>query len=102
MFKKILKGESPSTEEKVDCENVEALRSFITFKRIELLKIINKQKPNSIYELASLVHRDLKSVMTDLTILASLGLVELKKENKSREKIHPVVNYDRIQIEIVI
>lgn len=86
-------------KEGVFFENVAALRAFITPRRIELIRAIHHQKPESAYELAKLVDRDVKSVMTDLGVLESLGLVELQKE---AEKIHPLVEYDAVQVEIAV
>ena len=83
-------------------ENINAFRSFITSKRIELIRVIHHQKPDSAYELAKIVGRDVKSVMTDLTVLKSLGLLELEKEEKHRERVKPFVDYDSLQVEIAV
>ncbi len=102
-FQKALKGEKVAKKEGVYFESVEALRTFITPRRIELIRAIHQQKPSSAYELAKMVDRDVKSVMTDLAALKSLGLVTLnmEKENK-RGKVHPLVEYDMVQVEIAV
>lgn len=98
-FKKAQRGEQGEKKEGLFFENVTALRAFITPRRIELIRVIHRENPHSAYELAALVHRDLKSVMTDLTVLESLGLIELEKEE---EKVHPLVDYDLLQVEIAV
>lgn len=98
-FKKAQQGERLEKKEGVFFENVAALRAFITPRRIELIRAIHQMKPQSAYELAQLVKRDVKSVMTDLAVLESLGLVELRKEE---EKVQPLVEYDSLQVEIAV
>ncbi len=101
-FKKVQRGEKVDKKEGIFFENISALRAFITPKRIELIRVIHQQKPESAYELAKFVNRDVKSVMTDLTVLESLGLLELKKEEEQRERVRPFVDYDSLQVEIAV
>ncbi len=98
-FKRAQQGEFAEKKEGVFFENVAALRAFITPRRIELIRVIHQEKPQSAYKLAKLVHRDVKSVMTDLNVLESLGLVKL---NKEEEKVQPFVDYDSLQVEIAV
>ncbi len=102
IFQKVQRGEKVDKKEGIFFENINALRAFITPKRIELIRVIHHQKPESAYELAKMVDRDIKSVMTDLTVLESLGLLELRKEEEPREKIRPLVDYDSLQVEIAV
>lgn len=102
-FKKATAGDKLKRKRGVFFENINALRMFITPKRIELIRTIRKKRPQSTYELAQLVGRDVKSVMNDLTALKSLGLVTLKKETtEHRKKIHPLVDYSSVQVEIAV
>lgn len=101
-FRKVQQGEKVEKKEGIFFENINALRAFITPKRIELIRAIHHQKPESAYELAHFVNRDVKSVMTDLAVLESLGLLELKKETEPREKVRPLVEYDQLQVEIAV
>jgi predicted transcriptional regulator len=98
-FKQAQRGEPVEKKEGIFFENVTALRAFLTPRRIELIRAIHQEKPESAYELAQLVQRDVKSVMTDLVVLESLGLVELQKEEG---KVHPLVEYDAVQVEIKV
>lgn len=101
-FHAAVKGEKVEKKEGVFFENIAGLRAFITPRRIELIRAIHHEKPASAYELAKSVQRDVKSVMTDLVVLESLGLVELEKDNEQREKIKPLVDYDTLQVEIAV
>ncbi|WP_025209111.1 HVO_A0114 family putative DNA-binding protein [Hippea sp. KM1] len=99
-WKKIEKGEEVERKEALYFESLNALRSVLTTKRIELLKAIAKHKPKSIYELSKIVNRDLKNVNEDVKLLSELGLLELKKSKTDKERTKPVIEYDRIMIEI--
>jgi len=77
-------------------------RKFFTEKRIELLRAIKKHEPDSIYALAKIVKRDLKSVNTDLKVLVELGLVSLEKHHDERKKTRPKVEFDKLNVEITI
>jgi predicted transcriptional regulator len=57
----------------------EALRRFLTPKKLELIRLIRKRHPNSINELAALAHRDFKRVCQDIRSLTDAGLVDLTK-----------------------
>jgi len=77
----------------------EALRRFLTPKRLDLIRLIRQQHPTSINELATLAHRDFKRVHEDVRSLAEAGMLELAKD-KGR-KIAPRVA-DELRLEIVV
>ena len=74
----------------------------MTPKRLELLRTVKEKRPQSVYELARLMNRDLKNVTQDLAFLERLDLVELKKTKDKRAKTTPSVDYDKILREIVV
>ena len=78
-----------------------AVRSVLTENRLQLLRVIKKRKPNSIYELAQTVQRDLKNVHQDLQLLAELGLIEFERRASSKEKA-PRVRYDEIRFRVAV
>jgi predicted transcriptional regulator len=57
-------------------ENLEAVRSVLTENRLNLLKLIRTNKPNSVAELARIAKRDFKHVHGDVEILQGLGLIQ--------------------------
>ena len=99
---KLRKGEPASQRDELSFSSLESLRKVLTEKRTELLKAIKEKSPESVYELAKLVGRDLKSVNTDLKILKSLGLVSLRKSNEGRARVKPIVEFDKLNIEFAL
>jgi predicted transcriptional regulator len=77
----------------------EALRRFLTPKRLELIRLIRERCPGSINELAVFAHRDFKRVYEDIMSLSEAGLVELVKDN-GRKKAPRVA--DELRLEIVV
>ena len=84
-------------------ESLNVMRKAITHERLKILKVIKEKHPTSIYELAKLLNRNLKNVSDDVHYLAELGLIELEKgKSNGREKTMPVVNYEKILLEIAV
>ena len=77
----------------------EALRRFLTPKRLELIRLIRKQHPSSINELAALARRDFKRVYEDVMSLTEAGLLDLTKDRG--RKTAPRVA-DELHLEIVV
>jgi predicted transcriptional regulator len=83
--------------------SLEAARNFLTPKRIELLHIIKKRNPRSLYELAKWANRSFSSVTRDVDTLKKHGLVKLSKQKKTpRNNVQPEVGYDAINLWIGI
>ena len=79
--------------------SLEAVRNFLTPKRLSLIRLIKERQPKSIYELAKLAARSFSSVFKDIEILSQHGLVSLTKDRKSpRRSVHPLVPYDAISL----
>jgi|SRR2546430_1019010 len=79
--------------------STEALRRFLTPKRIELIRLIRKRHPDSISELAALAHRDFKRVYEDVMSLSEAGLLDLARD-KGRKTAPRVA--DELRLEIVV
>ncbi|MCL4492259.1 MAG: ArsR family transcriptional regulator [Nitrospirae bacterium] len=102
VVRKIERGEKVKKHEGISFEDMDTLRKVLTDERIRILKTIKKEHPQSIYELARMLHRDIKNTFDDVKFLAEMGLVDLKKTKNGREKTTPTVNYDRILLEIPV
>lgn len=98
----IERGEEVKREKAIYFESVKGFRKAITPKRIELLHLIKEKHPKSIQELARIAKRDIKSIVTDIDILAELGLIDIKRKIDGRKESMPVVNYSRINLEIAV
>ena len=101
-MKKITAGGKVSIKKGIYFENLDAMRKALTPKRLQLLHTIKEKRPQSVYELAKFVNRDLKNVTQDLAFLERLGLVGLKKTKDKRAKTTPSVEYDKILLEIAV
>ena len=77
----------------------EALRRFLTPKKLELIRLIRKRHPNSINELAVLAGRDFKRVHKDIMSLSEARLVDLAK-NHGRKSAPRVA--DELHLEIIV
>ena len=84
-------------------ESLDVMRKAITHEMLKILKVIKEKHPSSIYELAKLLNRNLKNVSDDVHYLAELGLIELEKgKSNGRKKTTPIVEYDKILLEIPV
>ena len=102
VWNKLEKGEKVKKHEGISFANLDVMRKVLTEERLRILKVIRKEHPTSIYELAKILERDIKNTFDDVQYLAEVGLVELKKSKEGREKITPLVNYDKILLEIPV
>ena len=96
------KGEKVLKHKGVYFENLDTMRKVLTEERLRILKTIKSKNPQSIYELAKLIGRDIKNTFNDVQFLAQMGFIELKKAKDGREKTTPQVNYDQILLEIPV
>ena len=95
-------GEKVKKHEAIYFESLDAMRRVLTEERLRILKVIRKEHPASIYALAKILKRDLKNTFNDVQFLFQAGLVDLKKTKDVREKTTPLVNYDKILLEISV
>jgi hypothetical protein len=85
-------------------EEIEDGKTIITDRltlgkiEMELLNFIKHQHPQSIRELARMIHKDVRAVQPRVNKLAEEGLIEFKPGPKN-SKI-PQLNYDKIEIEV--
>ena len=102
VMEKVKRGEKVTPKSSIGFESINTLRKVLTPKRLELLKVIKEKSPGSIYELAKIVDRDLKSVTTDVKVLEEYWLVSLEKSEEGRKKTKPEVSFDKLNIEIAL
>ena len=82
-------------------ESMQAVRKFLTDKRLEVWRTIRDQKPGSISELAKMLKRDFKSIHSDVMLLESIGLVKLKKRKGQRGDVQmPVALFSELILSV--
>ncbi|QWR78393.1 HVO_A0114 family putative DNA-binding protein [Candidatus Magnetomonas plexicatena] len=102
VVRKIEQNEKIKKHEEIAFDDIDTLRKILTDGRMKILKGIKKYNPQSIYELAKILDRDIKNTFDDVQFLAEMGLIELKKTKDGREKTTPKVSYDNILVEIPV
>lgn len=101
-WKRLEAGKKIKREEGIYFDSIDTMRSALTNNRLLILKTIRERKPNSVYELAKMLGRDLKNVNQDLKLLADIGLVTFEKKETDKKRVIPHVNYAKILLEIPV
>lgn len=84
-----------------DFEGLSSVRKLLSNEKARLLHILKKDKPGSIYELAKLLDRDIKSVNEDVKVLERFGFIDMVSEKTGkRQRLRPVLAVEAINIKI--
>jgi len=83
----------------VNFENPSDLRALLTDRRIELLRSVMTEQPDSIRQLADRLDRDVKTVHNDLQVLAEYDIVHFEQAGRAKR---PFVPYDSIEVSLEI
>jgi len=103
VFENAKSGKHVNPIHKLGFPDIATFRKVLTEERLRLLKVVRQHQPGSIYELAKLLNRDLKSVNTDVNKLRELDLIQLKKSvYNGRRRTSPKVTFDNLQLNIAI
>jgi len=81
---------------KIWFESIETMSQVLSTRNLELLKLIEKQKPQSIKELAELSGRQVSNLSRTLKTFHKYGLVDLIENKKTKR---PVVRATSFKIE---
>lgn len=82
-------------------DSLDDLRSLITSGRLKMLSAVRKEKPGSLYALAKLMKKDIKTIATDANMLSNAGLMRLEKYKVGkRKKVRPIVSAKKIDLEL--
>jgi len=84
--------------------SLDVARKVLTAKRIDLLRAVRREQPDSISRLARHLGRDPRHVHDDVEVLLRYGLVTLKKGKSitGRELSAPTVPYADIELRIPV
>ncbi len=92
-----------SSESEYDFKSLSILRKLLSNEKARMMHIIKTKKPVSIYNLAKILKRDFKSVMTDVKLLERFGFVDfISEKSGKREKLRPVLAVDTLYINFKI
>lgn len=83
----------------VNFQNPSDLRALLTDRRVDLLRSIMAERPESIRQLADRLERDVKTVHDDLQVLAEYDIVHFEQAGRAKR---PFVPYDTIEISLEI
>ncbi|MEM2932716.1 MAG: HTH domain-containing protein [Candidatus Pacearchaeota archaeon] len=87
----------------INIEGIKKLRNIFSEERAKILFTLKQERPESIYQLAKKLGRDVKAVKKDLKILEQIGVITLTQEKKkARIKIKPQIAVDEINVKFVI
>jgi predicted transcriptional regulator len=101
LARRLDRGESVKPQHGQYFESLEAVRAFLTEKRLELWRIIRDSEPKSLTELAELAKRDYKDVHQDVSVLVEVGLVDLKKPKGAKTRaVKPVSLADQLVFKV--
>ena len=97
-MKETIKTGVPLVEEnQIRSPSIKALLTIATENRLKMFRIIRQKNPQSLYELAQILGKDLGYISREIRVLESMFVVKLEKfEEKGRVKFKPVALYDRI------
>lgn len=100
-WRKALEGRIQSVQDEgtIVFTSMESLSKVLTPARLDILSVILKEKPRSIYALAKLLGRDFKNVHTDVKLLAEVGLIDLKSHGR-RESLKPIAKYSGLELDL--
>jgi len=101
-MKDMAAGKSVKPDSVISFDSLKTMRKFITDERLKILKTIRRDHPASIYALAKILKRDTKNVSDDVHYLSELGLLKLEKTKDGRSKTKPVMEYEKILVEISV
>jgi predicted transcriptional regulator len=89
-----LKGEKND----IDFEDLKILRNLLSNEKGRILYTLKSESPESIYQLAKILKRDLKSVRQDVKILERFGFLEfVSKKNGKRISHTPILTVDKME-----
>lgn len=70
-------------------DSLASFRSFMTMQKIEILTLVAKEKPKSIYELSKMLGRAIAPVQKDCQMLEAAKFIIMQKEKGGRGTLTP-------------
>lgn len=96
-------GSFSKQDDIIYAESPEAARRLMATERLKMLSTIRKEKPGSLYALAKLMKKDIKTIATDAAILSDAGLMRLETYMEGgRKKVRPVTRVRKISMDMPV
>jgi predicted transcriptional regulator len=83
----------------INFQNPSDLRALLTDRRVELLRSVMAERPDSIRGLADRLDRDVKSVYDDVGVLSEYDIVHFERDGRAKR---PFVPYETIEVRLDI
>jgi predicted transcriptional regulator len=82
-----------------DFSDIELLRKLMSNEKARILHTIKTKKPKSIYNLAKILKRDLKSVREDVKMLERFGFIDFySSKTGKRSSLQPYLSTNKLNI----
>ncbi|MDS0223625.1 transcriptional regulator [Haloarcula sp. S1AR25-5A] len=94
----VSEGDDPGPDT-VSFSDPERIARILTGTRLELLKAVMEEEPESMRALSRLVDRNPKEVNEDVHLFEEYGIISLKQDGRAKR---PVVPYDRIEFAVTL
>jgi len=87
----LVKNRTPKIQSKgtIYFDSVGSFRNFMTIQKLEILALIAKAKPKSVYELSKMLNRAIAPVQKDCQMLGDAGFIIFDKEEGGRGTLTP-------------
>ena len=86
-------GKSFVNLHQISFASIEDIMRELVSPRPKLFACLVEKQPQSLYQLAKLLHRDYANVYKDVKSLVAMGIIKLEKDDK---RIRPVPSYNKI------
>lgn len=103
-FKAVQQGRRVTPRTGAYFTSIEAARNFLTPARLALLRAVRKSRPGSVYELAKLTGRNLKTAQSDSKVSEKHGLLRFREVRRASRRAAkaPLAPYRQITLKIAI
>lgn len=88
------KHKPKNSEPKIWFESIETMSQILSTKNVELLKLIKKEKPQSIKELSNLSGRRTSNLSRTLKTFSKYGVVDLIEKNRMKMPVVTATSFD--------
>lgn len=96
-IRQLEEGEATGREARINFEDPTQIQRILTPKRLELLRSVMEDPPESIRALADRLDRNVSDVHEDVTMLADHDIIHLETVGRAKR---PTVPYGEIRIEV--